>query len=891
MALNKWDKQHLLNLGLTQRQIDSIFDEAVKEAAAIGVSLHDINPDRPFDFADYPITKARIEKLLKKLQNNIETAVVNGVRSAWTLANNKNSALCDRVFGDNKSKLTKEQERKYYSNNDKALEAFIKRKTAGLNLSDRVWSYTDGFKNEIEMGLDLGIRNGLSAAEMARDLKQYLREPDRLFRRVRDEHGQLHLSKAAKAYNPGAGHYRSSYKNAMRLARTENNMAYRTADYERWQRNDSVVGIEIRLSNNHTLNGKPFTDICDELAGKYPKTFKFTGWHPQCRCFAIPVMKTQEELKEDYRKIENGEETDNESVNKVKDVPEGFKKWVAENKGRIEAADKRDTLPYFLRDNRKLWEFGQSVKPEKSDTVKAGIQARWDERKKQNARIIETAGRVLSVSKTYHEVDTETLKQLMLSGSVKKIQAETRAVAKAIAEVRKDDRYLSALIPDVRKWKQQFTSAELHQVYNSTKAKIAAWENLTLEQQLKKVDFELDYVLKNKKYSTWEVAHEVYKKRLAEVEYLIDKGKIQESVSNALSFAVTTNSTKIKKLAKEMNLMFSGNESIGTLKAKASALNKAVALAEKNSLSKTVKQNVDADMKNILKSYTPEEKEKYKSLLLKYHESLFKSGNDLFNWEVESARLKLTEYVHSLSEKYHSQQKSVLSANEVKKAEIALKNYLAEKPINPNYIFGSEIGGVYQSLKRERELYAKTLGNVTPEELSLITRFTNGSTFSNAYNLKDTSSYWRKVWEDKTRGLKPDEIKKIERIIEEYTKATNGVINKLRRYDSYVYRGVKNDGAAEMIDEFNRVWNSKNKVWINPNHASSSTHSRVALGFDDSGKNDLIIVIKNKTGGYIAAISEYNTEFEVLLMKGAKYKMKKAPYMKNGKTFVELTEI
>jgi len=108
----------------------------------------------------------------------------------------------------------------------------------------------------------------------------------------------------------------------------EINMAYRTADYERWQRNDSVVGIEIRLSNNHTLNGKPFTDICDELAGKYPKTFKFTGWHPQCRCFAIPVMKTQEELKEDYRKIENGEETDNESVNKVKDVPENIINYV-----------------------------------------------------------------------------------------------------------------------------------------------------------------------------------------------------------------------------------------------------------------------------------------------------------------------------------------------------------------------------------------------------------------------------------------------------------------------------------------------------------------------------------------------------------------------------------
>ena len=349
--LNKWDKQHLINLGLTQKQIDYIFDMAIKEAAAIGVSIHDFNPDKPFSFADYPQTKARIEKVIRELCNNLETVIVNGVRSEWTLANNKNNDLCDRVFGDNKYKLTKEQERKYYSNNDKARDAFIARKTAGLNLSDRVWRYSDQFKTEIEFGIDLDLRDGTSAAEMARNLKQYLRNPDKLFRRVRDEHGQLRLSRAAKNYNPGVGVYRSSYKNARRLAGTETNIAYRTSDYLRWLQNTSVVGIEICLSNNHTLNGKPFEDICDELKGKYPKTFKFAGWHPQCRCHAVPIMKTDEELIKDYKKIANGEEPDNESANKVKDVPENFKKWVTDNADRIDKANVRGTLPYFLKDN------------------------------------------------------------------------------------------------------------------------------------------------------------------------------------------------------------------------------------------------------------------------------------------------------------------------------------------------------------------------------------------------------------------------------------------------------------------------------------------------------------------------------------------------------------
>lgn len=102
----------------------------------------------------------------------------------------------------------------------------------------------------------------------------------KLFRRVRDEHGELQLSKRAAVFHPGRGVYRSSYKNARRLAATETNIAYMTADYERWQQLDFVVGIEIKLSNNHTLNGVPFTDICDDLKGRYPKDFKFTGWHP-----------------------------------------------------------------------------------------------------------------------------------------------------------------------------------------------------------------------------------------------------------------------------------------------------------------------------------------------------------------------------------------------------------------------------------------------------------------------------------------------------------------------------------------------------------------------------------------------------------------------------------
>ena len=365
---DKHDSQHWRNQAAYERQVDAIYKAAVKEAAALGISIKDFDPDKLFSFSDYPTTRKKIEKLLSDLQSGITAVIVNGIRSEWTLANNKNDELARQVFGDNVGKLTKEQERRYFSTNGVARDAFIKRKTGGLGLSDRVWKYTEQFKEEIELGLDLGIRSGRSADELSRDLRSYLQHPDKLFRRVRDEHGQLVLSQRAKAYHPGRGVYRSSYKNARRLAATETNIAYMTADYERWQQLDFVVGIRIELSNNHTLNGKPFHDICDELSaplgstdtrgrGCYPKDFKFTGWHPLCRCHVVTILKTDEEIAEDTRRILDGEPLDGKSVNRVDDVPDEFKKWLKENEER---AKRSYSVPYFVKDNPKYLPKGYS---------------------------------------------------------------------------------------------------------------------------------------------------------------------------------------------------------------------------------------------------------------------------------------------------------------------------------------------------------------------------------------------------------------------------------------------------------------------------------------------------------------------------------------------------
>lgn len=184
--MNKYDKKHNKNITSYVKKVDDVYNVAIKEAARLGVSIEDIfDASKPLSFSDYPITKKKLNELLRSLKDGLPMVIVDGVRSEWTLANNKNDELCRQVFGDNIGKLSKAEYKRYFNNNDTARKAFEERKEKGLNLSDRVWKYTDQFKEEIEMGLDLGIRSGLSAQEMTKDLKQYLQHPDMLFRRVR----------------------------------------------------------------------------------------------------------------------------------------------------------------------------------------------------------------------------------------------------------------------------------------------------------------------------------------------------------------------------------------------------------------------------------------------------------------------------------------------------------------------------------------------------------------------------------------------------------------------------------------------------------------------------------------------------------------------------------
>lgn len=429
---SKYDLLHEQRVNEITKKIDDIYAAAVTEAASIGAIIRGFNPDKVFAFSDYPVTRERVNAMLKQLHNQVVGVVENGCRAEWDLANEKNDELTERLLGPHKETMPKEVLERYYKNNNDAREQFIRRReevrgeTEGLNLSDRVWRYTDQFKQEIELGLDLGLGEGRSADQMSRDLRGYLREPNKLFRRVRDKHGNLVLSKAAKAYHPGRGVYRSSYKNARRLAATETNIAYRSADHIRWNQLDFVVGIRINLSKNHTINGVPFTDICDDLQGLYPKTFKFTGWHPLCRCYPTSVLKTEDELFRDLDGVDRGSE------NKVEKTPKAFDEYVRKNRDRIAGSASK---PYWVLDNFKDGDIDKGLsiydkyRPKgkqkfKTDEQKEAIRKEWHDRKATR----KYGESVLGIMSGISDVPTWQLEKALRGGDMEAILASAKAL-------------------------------------------------------------------------------------------------------------------------------------------------------------------------------------------------------------------------------------------------------------------------------------------------------------------------------------------------------------------------------------------------------------------------------------------------------------------------------
>lgn len=314
--------------------VKQIYDTLNLEAAkAVSRTNYSVNSNKPFKWSDYPQTKKQIGDIQAQFVGDIYLVIYRGTTEEWKNSNEVQDLMANKVLKAYNAQVDKEKYKVLYQTNSDVLKAFQNRKDKGFNVSAKLWQQSTIYKQELESAISCAIQKGTSAITLSKQISKYLLDFPLLQKDYKDRYGS-------------AEHLMDCEYRSIRLARSEINMAYRTAENERWKQMDFVVGYEIKLSGSHH-HRMPHGDICDMLAGKYPKDFVWTGWHPNDLCYKIPILKTEEE----FWKWDGRSESTTESVNEVKDVPSVFKQWIGTNSQRIADAKKRGTLPYFLKDN------------------------------------------------------------------------------------------------------------------------------------------------------------------------------------------------------------------------------------------------------------------------------------------------------------------------------------------------------------------------------------------------------------------------------------------------------------------------------------------------------------------------------------------------------------
>ncbi len=155
----------------------------------------------------------------------------------------------------------------------KIVRDVAKKNLQGLTVSERIWDLTSRTESDLKRLIANGIAQGRSPYEISKQIEKYV--SPRIG--AADELG----------IQTGPGIYRSPYRNAMRLARTETNRAYTQASSNFYQNKPWVSEVDVTLSPDHDV-----TDECDDLADAGPYSPEEADGlipvHPHCMCSLTP---------------------------------------------------------------------------------------------------------------------------------------------------------------------------------------------------------------------------------------------------------------------------------------------------------------------------------------------------------------------------------------------------------------------------------------------------------------------------------------------------------------------------------------------------------------------------------------------------------------------------
>jgi len=201
----------------------------------------------------------------------------------------------DKTFVKQAKPGVKTSSAKWTAIGQQIIRNVAKKNLQGLTISERIWDLTARTEADLKRIIANGIAQGNSPYEISKDIEKYISPKVGMA----DELG----------IQTGPGVYRSPYRNAMRLARTETNRAYTQASSNFYQNKPWVSEVDVMLSPDHDT-----PDECDDLADAGPYTPEAADGlipaHPHCMCSLTPRIDPAYLGQEDQPKEDQPEEGD-----------------------------------------------------------------------------------------------------------------------------------------------------------------------------------------------------------------------------------------------------------------------------------------------------------------------------------------------------------------------------------------------------------------------------------------------------------------------------------------------------------------------------------------------------------------------------------------------------
>ena len=291
------------------------------------------------------------------------------------------------------------------------------------------------------------------------------------------------------------------------------------------------------------------------------RTGSMVHMHPgtdfQCRCSMVawdPYINGKYEVKElpeeepeekEPSKLEQAQEETAKANERAQEAESKLRLMTAANKRHMERTPEQVTEIQARWDERnrkiRIRQIAEKRHAERNpEKILKELNKRLETRAEARALLAEMAG--------INGVESEKLEKAIATGNTKKIK-------KAMAPIEEKKKELEGLqyIENGVEEAKKFGYNEVKSANEAIAAKFKQWEGLDEAKYQKKLDFEIGWVEKNKKYATWELSQKAYKKALEQVKFKNELDALKAQVSELDSYAKGSKSKILKGLVDKVD--------------------------------------------------------------------------------------------------------------------------------------------------------------------------------------------------------------------------------------------------------------------------------------------------------------------------------------------------